>query len=123
MAVSCNRVPTMSVGNERVEIEIAQTPDARNQGLSGRESLGENSGMLFIFESPDAYGFWMKDMKFPLDFIWIKDGKVIEITPNVGFRDQTTIYTPKSAVDSVLEVNAGWASKNGIKVGDQAIVD
>ncbi len=116
-------MPTMTINGHKLDVEFARTADERAAGLSNRESMPNNQGMLFIFESPGKYGFWMKDMKFSLDFVWIKDGKVVEIMPNIGFTDQTTIYQPKSEIDSVLEVNAGWAAKNGIKIGDRAEVD
>jgi uncharacterized membrane protein (UPF0127 family) len=131
VAAGCNRtqqISSLTIGNKNLTIEIAQTPDERSKGLSNRDSLPENHGMLFDFETSGRHGFWMKDTRFPLDFIWIMDGKVIEITPNVqpqlGVPDQQLItYLPDQPVDMVLEVNAGWVAKNGIKIGDSVIID
>lgn len=117
LAAGCNRVSTVNINGHIVNVEIAETSKQRELGLSGRQSLASDAGMLFVFEEPDRYGFWMKDMNFPLDFIWIKDSKVIEITSNVP-ETNLNIYKPKEAVDKVLEVNAGWASKNQINIGD-----
>lgn len=110
-------------------VEIAGNPKERELGLSGRNSLPKNSGMLFIFSEPDFYNFWMKDMIFGLDFIWINGSEIVEITKNVKQEDYnfastgiaqgelSATLTPKKKVDKVLEVNAGVADRLGIKVG------
>ena len=100
------------------------------QGLSGRPRLTNSQGMLFNFGTSTTPGFWMKDMNFDLDFIWIRDGKIIGITPNVPAPAQDKkfdtaslpTYYPPSAVNQVLEVNAGWAEKNNVTVGDAALL-
>ncbi len=122
-ASACNR-PEFSVGGHPVQIEVAKTTAEQNKGLGGRDSLAPESGMLFMFNPPAQPPFWMKDMQFDLDFIWIKDGRVIEITPNVkaqpGVADKDLpLYRPERVVDSMLEVNAGWAQLHQIKVGDR----
>jgi uncharacterized membrane protein (UPF0127 family) len=83
--------------------------------------------MLFLFEAAGMPAFWMKDTRIPLDFIWIKDNKVAEITkdvqpqPNVPDASLRT-YQPAELIDSVIEVNAGWTAKNMIKPGDGVTV-
>lgn len=132
LAASCNRqttidhVATVTIGDHMLNVEIADTQDEQLLGLSFRESLAEDAGMLFLLKDKHRYTFWMKDMKFPLDIIWILDGKVFEINPNAqpepGVKDSNLkIYIPSKPVDTVLEVNAGWAEKNGIKIGDRVI--
>ena len=106
----------LQVGNARVEIEVRDTEEGRSRGLSGREKLEEDEGMLFVFDQPGIYGFWMKEMKFNLDFIWIRDNVVAEVMENVAVGRMD--IRPKEAVDKVLEVNSGWVEKQGIKVGD-----
>lgn len=106
----------LQVGNTQVAVEVRDTEEGRSQGLSNREKLAEDEGMLFIFDQPGIYGFWMKEMKFPLDFIWIRDNVVTEVTEKVGVERMD--IRPKEAVDKVLEVNSGWVEKQGIKVGD-----
>lgn len=118
---------TVVINNHELTVEIADTEATRTQGLSSRDSLGQSNGMLFVFASSDKYTFWMKDMKFPLDFIWISNHKVIGITPEVlaktGVPDaDLPIYSPTELVDKVLEVNSGWAAKNQIKVGDEVFI-
>lgn len=113
------------VGKAEIFVEIADTPQKREKGLSGRDFLPENQGMLFVFEKPDYWGFWMKEMKFPLDFVWIKDNKVVEITENVKPQDYQPpkVLQPKTPVDKVLELNAGFAKKYGMKVGESVKVE
>lgn len=115
----------ITVGQAKINVEVADTADKRTTGLSGRESLASDSGMLFVFDKADKYPFWMKGMKIPLDFIWIRDNKVTEVTENVpppqpGQKDSDlTIYESKETVDRVLEVSAGFVKLNNIKVGDE----
>lgn len=107
-----------------LNIEIAKTPEQRAKGLGGRDSLATNSGMLFVFDSPSKYRFWMKDMRFPLDFIWIRNNQVVDLLTNIPppIANQTDatlpIYGPVSEVDEVLEVNSGVVAKNNIQIGD-----
>lgn len=115
----------IKVGNSVVEIEIADTLDKRTKGLSGRNSLDQKSGMLFIFDSKNILPvFWMKGMLFPLDFIWVVGGKIVKIDKNVpnpapGVADaDLQTYASDVPVDYVLEVNGGFVDKNSIKVGD-----
>lgn len=106
----------LRVGKARVKVEVRESQTGRQQGLSGRDSLGEDEGMLFVFEEPGYYKFWMKGMKFDLDFVWIDKDQVVEITERVG---APTVLTPVLPIDKVLEVNSGWVEKNGVKVGDK----
>lgn len=111
---------SVKIGNTTIEVELADTQSARIKGLSGRTSLGNKEGMLFIFPEKSVQKFWMKEMKFPLDIIWIDGeriaGIVYGVEPETG--DQLTIYSSPEPVDKVLEVNAGTALAKGIKVGD-----
>lgn len=113
------------IGQTNLAIVIADTDQTRAQGLSGRERLLDTQGMLFNFRGTNVVrpAFWMKDMKFDLDLIWLKDRRVIGITPNVlapkNPTDSLPNYSPPSDIDMVLEVNAGWADQHGIKVGDE----
>ncbi|OGE80290.1 MAG: hypothetical protein A2660_01140 [Candidatus Doudnabacteria bacterium RIFCSPHIGHO2_01_FULL_45_18] len=114
---------TVIINSKRVKVQIADTQAERDQGLSGRAGLAQNEGMLFKFTRPGRYIFWMKGMQIPLDFIWIKGSQVAEITPNVQPEpgvgaDLLKTYQSWDLIDSVLEVNAGWAAKNNIRVGD-----
>ena len=114
----------IKVGNKQITVEVARTDTERSVGLSGRNSLEANSGMIFVFNPSAKPNFWMKDTLIPLDMIWISQGKVIGITKNVqpqpGAPDhQLTLYPAPSEVDYVLEVNGGFSDYNSIKVGDR----
>ena len=114
----------LEIGGVTLNVEIANTASKRNKGLSDRVSLGQDEGMLFIFQKLDKYAFWMKGLKFPLDFVWIKDNTVVDILQNIlppapGQKDESLpIYSSKVEFDKVLEVNAGVIQKLNIKVGD-----
>lgn len=107
----------------KLSVEIADTPSARMQGLSGRTGLDEGEGMLFVFDQPGRYGFWMKDMTFPIDIVWIsQDGYVVHMEKNVSpdtyFKQdppQTFVNTPNALY--VLELGAGEAEKHGLYLG------
>ncbi|KKU15506.1 hypothetical protein A3A20_02330 [Candidatus Wolfebacteria bacterium RIFCSPLOWO2_01_FULL_45_19] len=103
-----------------VKVEIADTPEARQLGLSGREVLDENEGMLFIHETPGSYGYWMKDMNFPLDIVWLgEDMKIIGAMENVLPESYPEAFYPPQPVRYALEVNAGWVKKNNIQTGNK----
>lgn len=114
----------LTINEVKFKVELADTPDKRRRGLGGRESLATEGGMLFVFEKEDRYSFWMKGLKFSLDFIWIKGDKIVDILPNIpppsaGQKDETLpIYQSRVAIDKVLEINAGTADRLSIKVGD-----
>lgn len=110
----------LRVGNAEFGVEIANDSASRAKGLSGRESLSKSGGMLFIFEKPDIYSFWMKGMKFSLDIIWISNGLVAEISENLPPATIANLatYSPRQPVDMVLEINAGTARDKGVAIGD-----
>lgn len=112
---------TITLGeNVAVKVEVADTPQTREKGLSGRESLAAGEGMLFIFPAPDTYIFWMKDMKFPIDIIWIRDREIVDIITDVPVpvpNQELSTYFPKFPADKVLEAGAGFAAAHGLRVG------
>lgn len=111
---------TLFVGAVQIPIEIADTNEERALGLSNRESLAEGRGLLFIFEETGVYGFWMKDMKFPIDIVWIDENWVVvgierRVTPNT----YPTTFFPPRPVKYVLELNSEEASRLGIDIGSR----
>ncbi|MEK7162568.1 MAG: DUF192 domain-containing protein [Patescibacteria group bacterium] len=100
-------------------VQIADEAHEHKRGLSGRDSLGENEGMLFVFEKPDFYSFWMKDVKFPIDIVWI-DGnlKVIGVEPELSPQSFPKTFAPPQPVRYVLEIKSGAAGEKNIKIGD-----
>lgn len=112
---------TISLKDLPLLVEMAQTPKQWESGLAGRTSLGELEGMLFTFPTPHVPVFWMKNMHFPLDMIWISGGKIVDITYSapVETSDKLPTYSPRIPVDMVLETAAGWAEANHLQLGDQ----
>jgi len=113
------------IGPLVVHTEVATTPAARSKGLGGRESMADDAGMLFVCPNAQQASFWMKGMRFPLDFVWVSaDKHVEEVTQNVpapppGTKDaDLTLYKPVGAVQYVVELNAGVAEASGIRIGD-----
>ena len=102
-----------------VKVEIADTPDARELGLMYRNHLDENAGMLFVFPSPSATHFWMKNTVVPLDMLFADaNGKVIGIVANAQPYSEAMVGGFDGTL-YVLEVNAGYAAKHRIVVGDR----
>jgi len=121
------------IGSQTLYVDVADTPELMAQGLSDRASMGENQGMLFKFNSPQTPSFWMKDMNFALDFIWIKNGVVTGIVKDAPAAPKNSqgkfnnsnlpLYTPLSSIDEAIEVNAGWVKNQQIKIGDKVNID
>lgn len=113
--------PRVSIGNKATfQVEYADIEEERANGLSGRTLLPIDQGLMFVFEEPDVYGFWMKSMKFPIDIVWITEGVVVGTSENIPPEGETPtkIYYPPTAVDRVLEINAGQVEEYGIMAGD-----
>lgn len=116
--------PYLEIGTAKLEIEIADTDAARAQGLSGRAALAANRGLLFIFDRADYHGFWMKEMNFPIDIIWLDDNwQVIDLTENISPKDFPTTYQPRAPARYILEVNAGFIATHRLIIGAQAILN
>jgi hypothetical protein len=103
-----------------IDIELARTDTEHSKGLSGREKLPEGEGMLFVFEEKMVRNFWMKEMNFPLDIIWLDGEKIVKISRNLPpeGKQPTNHYSSGVAVDYVLEVPAGFCDTNKIKTGN-----
>ena len=118
------KISQVKIGLGVFDVEIADNLLLQSKGLSNRDSLPKNHGMLFIFSEPAIQRFWMKDMRFSIDIVWIRNNEVSGIVygaePESG--DSPTIYASPEPVDRVLEINAGEVSNYGIKVGDEVII-
>ncbi|MFA5125118.1 MAG: DUF192 domain-containing protein [Patescibacteria group bacterium] len=111
---------SLTLGGHEIKVEIVDTAVSRVNGLSGRESLCASCGMLFVYDNSAKRAFWMKNMNFPLDIIWLNDNRAVgfsEALEPEGEEPSRTYASPEP-VDMVLEVNAGFVAKNGIKAGD-----
>lgn len=112
------------IGSATFPVEIAATQRQQADGLSRRDAMPAGTGMLFPFATANYYGFWMKDMRFPLDLLWIgTDCLVSEMTANVpppplGTPDTALLsYRSQRPVRFVLELNAGEAASQGVAAG------
>lgn len=110
------RMSSVSVGERSFSVEIADTSPTRAQGLSGRDGLCGECAMLFRFDAPGAYGFWMPDMRFAIDIAWIRDGRIVHIERRVAPDFQGVLH-PSSEATDVLETAAG--ALDGVGVGDE----
>ena len=119
-------LPRVTIGAFTWPVELALTGEQQAQGLSGRAELAAGAGMLFVWNQESRRSFWMPDMNFPLDLVWLNgDCAVTHITHNAPPQapGQSQADLPRYTVDQVqyvLEINAGEAAQHGIKVGDQA---
>ena len=110
---------TLEIGTVKVRVEVADTEAKQELGLSYRPSLPADQGMIFTFDKSGNYGFWMKGMNFPLDFIYLNNSRVVEVKENVS-ADNLTPFYPAEPVLAVVEVNAGFVKQNNVAVGQMA---
>ena len=100
-------------------VTIADTPAKQAQGLSGTASLPQDDGMLFVFPVEGKYAFWMKDMNYSLDILWLdSSGRVVYIAPDLSPSTYPNNYAPNTPARFVLEVNAGFVAQHNVQVGD-----
>ncbi len=114
-------IVTTSTGKE-ISVEVADTVEKRSLGLGKRSGLENGWGMLFVFEKRKQHGFWMKDMEFPLDIIWLDNHRIAYILRNVQPAKSGVIplvMTPPVAGNFVLEIDAGRADELNLQVGQR----
>lgn len=110
--------------DKTIFVETADTEDARRIGLSGRESLESGHGLLFFFHRNGKYGFWMKNMHFPIDIIWIDENWVVaQVSREISPQTYPKIFYPTKPIKHVLELPSDEASRLGIDIGTQMIFD
>jgi len=113
---------TVTIDNQSFNVSIARSEKEHEVGLSGTKSLDQNQGMIFLFNNPGYYSFWMKDMKFPIDIIFINNDQIVTIyndAPTVQGQENLIAYPPTQMVDKVLEIQAGLSEKYNFKIGDK----
>ncbi len=115
-------IKSVRLGGVEVEVELAISQQDQAKGLSGRESLAEDKGMLFIFSTPGKYFFWMQGMNFPIDMIWINENmEIIYMEKNVSHEDYMSTYGPDQNAQYVLEVVSGFSDQHKLQIGDKVI--
>ena len=118
-----DRMPRLCFKDACFFVEVADTDEARTRGLMFRPSLAEGEGMFFVFPESAVYPFWMKNMRFPIDIVWLDENmRVVHALPDVPAckKDPCPTHDPKISAQYVLELPAGSAFKYGFKVGDAA---
>jgi uncharacterized membrane protein (UPF0127 family) len=107
------------ISDKTVLVEIADEDAEIQKGLGDRISLADDAGMLFVFQKPLTPGFWMKDMKFPIDVVWIDENlTIVAISPSLAVESYPQSFAPPVPVKYVLEVNSGLSAYNGWLPGD-----
>lgn len=115
----------IKINDLTIPVKVAKTDIQRRDGLSNQDSLPEGEGMFFEFAQKDIKPpFWMKNMKFAIDILWIDDNKIVQIDSEIqppisGATDnELVLYLPNQPIDYVLELTAGFSEEHNIKVGD-----
>jgi len=115
---------TIIINGVSIVAEVADTPATEEKGLGGRDSLADGTGMWFTFSEPSAWGIWMKDMKFPIDVLWLDaEKKIVTIVPHMTPDSFPQAYYPDSDASYVLELPDGAVEKYRFSVGDVAEIE
>jgi uncharacterized membrane protein (UPF0127 family) len=124
-ATSVDPTTEVTIGIHRIQAEVADTPDRMSRGLSGRSRLAEGRGMVFPYARAERHGFWMYEMHFDIDIVWIRDDRIVDVTSRVPHNPpgNLPVYRPREPADLVLEVPAGTTERLGWKIGDRVRVD
>jgi uncharacterized protein len=116
-------IPTVTIGNYSFKVTVATSEKDQEIGLSETNSLAINQGMIFLFQAPGYYPFWMKNMKFPIDIIYIDSDTIVTIINDAkapkNSSESLTIYTPTQPADKVLEIQSGLSGKYHFQNGDK----
>ena len=124
--VSCSNEPPrlklekarLRVKGKAINAELAREPEEQARGLMYRRSLGENEGMLFVYDAPRMVSFWMKNTRIPLSIAFMDgSGRIVHIEQMQPY-DCVTPHPSPQPVQYALEMNQGWFEKSGVGVGD-----
>ena len=111
---------TISINGKKLKVKIATSSQDKMRGLCCRDSLPDDQGMLFVYDEPGLYGFWMKNTRIPLDMFWIdSDKRIVHIQKNVQPDSYPKSYVSKEPAQYVLETNAGYADRYNVKNRDE----
>ena len=113
--------PAANINGHYFSLYLAKTSHDQEIGLAKFNKINKNQGMLFLFEKPDYYSFWMKDMHFPIDIIFIRNNKIVDIFQNVPAQKNNNnlpTYTTGEIANKVLEINSGLSKEYKIKIGN-----
>jgi len=117
--------PYVLLAGQRINVETVRTDLERRRGLGGRVALALGQGMLLLYNEPARRYFWMKDMHFAIDIVWIRGDRVVGIhhdvqpEPDGRIDDDLRHYNSPEPVDRVLETPAGFCRQLGVRKGDR----
>ncbi len=114
------RAPNAILGGVELFLKVADTEDLRAQGLSGSKPLFLNEGMLFVFPQEGLYGFWMKDMLFSIDILWLDSSyRIVDVKENATPGSYPESFVSSVKARYVLELSAGFFEAHKLKKGDR----
>lgn len=122
---STTKTERIRIGERELVVFVADTLALQAKGLGGRESLARDYGMLFSYGEKAILNFWMKDMQFPIDVLWVADGSVVGVSEHIQIADSNgsvTRFNSPVHADAVIEVQAGWIERNNITIGDAVVM-
>lgn len=114
--------PLVIINEQTIYLTIAETPEEKSKGLSNQQSMPDSQGMIFVFDQAGRHSFWMKDMLFNLDFVFIKDNLVVDVIDDVPFPKKNEVplaVNSRADFDKVIELNQGIIEKVNIEIGDK----
>lgn len=117
---------TAELDGEKLELLWAKNFYQQRKGLGKRDSIEPYDGMIFTFGLLARHAIVMRDMRFPIDIVWLKDGEVVDMAQAVQTEDvpeeNLTRYYPRVVADMVIEFPAGRAAQLGLKIGDRVAI-
>ena len=117
-----NNIKYVNINEAQIRVDLALTYSEQDRGLAGRDVLKDGEGMLFIFDYGGKHAFWMKDMNFPIDIVWMsEDLRIVYIKKDARPESYPESFVPDQSAMYALEVPAGFSEKNNFKVGDRVI--
>ena len=113
---------SVTIRHQRVEVEVVESTADMRLGLGKRDELAWNHGMLFVYPESGLPGIWMKDMRFDIDIVWLRDGRIVDMVWRAPHDpgEPLPVYRPHELADMVLEVPAGYAESHSWRKGDLA---
>ncbi len=117
-----DQLKKIKINNVLLFAEVAYSPQKQSVGLSGREFLGENEAMIFEYKDKEIRHFWMKEMRFPIDVMWISDSVVVGVQENIPIinEDGSEVrFSSLYPVNFVIEVNSGWVRRNKVLINNR----
>jgi len=117
----------VTIGTHVFNVEVAKSEKTKQVGLTKATGIKNDEGMLFAFDTYGLYGFWMKNMKFPVDIIFISDGQIVSTAQDaplvIASNSSPVVYRPDGVADKILEINAGLVKKYNINAGDNVKIE